>query len=103
MALVKEADVDFVVANDISKVKGDTTSITIFDRKGRSETFEGSKALAAERVWRAILPGVPGWGVLPRGPPLVFPCTRRARSPGAKVTLGRTGPEAPRSHRCPGP
>ncbi len=60
MALVKEADVDFVVANDISKVKGDTTSITIFDRKGRSETFEGSKALAAERVWRAILHGVPG-------------------------------------------
>src|SRR5436309_157046 len=60
MALVKEADVDFVVANDISKVKGDTTSITIFDRKGRSETFEGSKALAAERVWRAILHGVRG-------------------------------------------
>src|SRR6266702_1587226 len=29
MALVKEADVDFVVANEISKVKGDTTSITI--------------------------------------------------------------------------
>src|SRR5438128_2448432 len=48
MALVKEADVDFVVANDISKVKGDTTSITIFDRKGRSETFEGSKALALD-------------------------------------------------------
>src|SRR5881409_2541512 len=60
MALVKEADVDFVVANDISKVRGDATSITIFDRKGRSETFEGSKALAAERVWRAILHGVRG-------------------------------------------
>src|SRR5205809_854129 len=60
MSLVKEADVDFVVANDISKIKGDTTSITIFDRKGRSETFEGSKALAAERVWRAILHGVRG-------------------------------------------
>src|SRR6266581_1684603 len=60
MSLVKEADVDLVVANDISKVKGDTTSVTIFDRKGRSETFEGSKALAAERVWRAILHGVRG-------------------------------------------
>jgi phosphopantothenoylcysteine decarboxylase/phosphopantothenate--cysteine ligase len=60
MALVKEADVDFVVANDISKVKGDTTSIAIFDRKGHSETFEGSKMLAAERVWQAILHGVPG-------------------------------------------
>lgn len=60
MALVKEADLDFVVANDVSKVKGDTTSITIFDRKGRSETFEGSKALAAERVWRAVLHGIRG-------------------------------------------
>ncbi len=60
MALVKEADVDFVVANDVSKVKSDATSITIFDRKGHAETFEGSKALAAERVWRAILHGVRG-------------------------------------------
>lgn len=60
MALVKEADVDLVVANDMTKVKGDTTSVTILDRKGQSETFEGSKALAAERVWRAILHGVRG-------------------------------------------
>jgi len=60
MALVKEADVDFVVANDVSKVKEDSTSITIFDRKGQAETFAGSKALAAERVWRAILHGVRG-------------------------------------------
>src|SRR5206468_12704576 len=52
-------------ANDISKVKGDTTSITLFDRKGRSETFEGSQALAAERVWRTVLHGVRGWGVMP--------------------------------------
>src|SRR5437667_160158 len=58
MALVKEADLDLVVANDISKVKGDTTSVTIFDRKGESDAFEGSKALAAERVWRAVLHGV---------------------------------------------
>jgi len=60
MALVKEADVDFVVANDVSKVKEDSTSITIFDRKGQAETFAGSKALAAERVWRVILHGVRG-------------------------------------------
>jgi phosphopantothenoylcysteine decarboxylase / phosphopantothenate---cysteine ligase len=58
MALMKEADLDLVVANDISKVKGDTTSVTIFDRKGESDAFEGSKALAAERVWRAVLHGV---------------------------------------------
>ena len=60
LALAKEADLDFVVANDVAKVRGETTSIAIFDRKGRSETFEGSKALAAERVWRAILHGVRG-------------------------------------------
>lgn len=60
MSLLKEADLDFVVANDVSKVKGDTTSITIFDRKGRSETFEGTKSLAAERVWRAVLHGIRG-------------------------------------------
>src|SRR2546426_919499 len=65
-ALVKEAGVHFCVANDIPKVKGDTTSITIFDRRGRSETFEGSKALAAERVWRANLHGVRGGGLFAR-------------------------------------
>src|SRR2546428_116563 len=54
MALVKEADVDFVVANDISKVKGDTTSITIFARKGRAETFDGSKARAAAALSTAL-------------------------------------------------
>ena len=60
MTLLKEADLDLVVANDVAKVKGDATAITVIDRKGRSETFEGSKALAAERVWRAILHGVRG-------------------------------------------
>ena len=60
ITLMKEADLDFVVANDVSKVKGDTTAVTIFDRKARSESFEGSKALAAERVWWAVLHGVRG-------------------------------------------
>jgi phosphopantothenoylcysteine decarboxylase/phosphopantothenate--cysteine ligase len=60
MGLQKEADLDFVVANDVSEVKGDSTSITIFDRKGQADTFKGSKALAAERVWRAVLHGLRG-------------------------------------------
>lgn len=60
MALAKEADLDFVVANDVTKMKGDATSIAIFDRKGASATFEGPKALAAERIWRAVLHGVSG-------------------------------------------
>ena len=60
MALLKEADLDFVVANDVAAVKRESTSITIFDRKGRSATFTGSKSLAAEQVWRAVLHGVAG-------------------------------------------
>lgn len=60
MALLKEADLDLVVANDVLKMKGDATSIIVFDRKGRSASFEGSKALAAEQVWRAVLHGVSG-------------------------------------------
>ena len=60
MALLKEADLDLVVANDVSAVKREATAITIFDRKGRSVTFAGSKSLAAEQVWRAVLHGVPG-------------------------------------------
>ncbi|HEY7588113.1 MAG TPA: bifunctional phosphopantothenoylcysteine decarboxylase/phosphopantothenate--cysteine ligase CoaBC [Thermoplasmata archaeon] len=60
IALLKEAKLDLVVANDVLKMKGDATSITIFDRKGRSEAFEGSKGLAAERIWRAVLHGVSG-------------------------------------------
>ncbi len=60
MALLKEADLDLVVANDVTGVKRDTTAITIYDRKGRSVTFSGSKSLAAEQIWRAVLHGVPG-------------------------------------------
>lgn len=60
MALLKEADLDLVVANDVTSVKRDATAITILDRKGRAVTFAGSKSLAAERVWRAVLHGVAG-------------------------------------------
>ncbi len=60
LALLKEADLDFVVANDVGAVKRDATAITILDRKGREETFAGSKSLAAEHVWRAVLHGLAG-------------------------------------------
>ena len=60
LALLKEADLDLVVANDVSAVKRDATAITIVDRKGRAVSFTGSKSLAAEQVWRAVLHGVPG-------------------------------------------
>ncbi len=60
MALLKEAELDLVVANDVAAVQRDATAITIFDRKGKSVTFAGSKSLAAEQVWRAVLHGVSG-------------------------------------------
>lgn len=60
MALLKGADLDFVVANDVGAVKRNATAITVFDRKGKSVAFSGSKALAAEVVWRAVLHGVAG-------------------------------------------
>jgi len=60
MDLLREADLDFVVANDIAKVKGDTTSVTIFDRKGRSASFEGAKVLVADRIWGVVLHGLRG-------------------------------------------
>ncbi len=60
IALRKESDLDFVVANDVARVKRDATAITIVDRTGRSTTFEGSKTDAAEHVWSAILHGVSG-------------------------------------------
>ncbi len=60
MALLREADLDLVVANDVAAVQRDATAITIFDRKGKSVSFQGSKSLAAEQVWRAVVHGVPG-------------------------------------------
>ncbi len=60
MALLKETDLDLVVANDVSAVKRDATTVTILDRKGRAVSFTGSKSLAAEQIWSAVLHGVPG-------------------------------------------
>ncbi|HLE45471.1 MAG TPA: bifunctional phosphopantothenoylcysteine decarboxylase/phosphopantothenate--cysteine ligase CoaBC [Thermoplasmata archaeon] len=60
MALLKEAGLDIVVANDVARVGRGKTAILILNKKGRGESFEGSKALAAEAVWRAVLHGLPG-------------------------------------------
>ncbi len=60
LALLKDADLDLVVANDVGAVKRDATAITIVDRKGRTTSFTGPKSLAAEQVWSAVLHGVPG-------------------------------------------
>jgi len=55
---MKEVGLDLVVANDVSKVGRGTTSVLIIDRKGGAESFEGSKSLAAEKIWRAVLHGL---------------------------------------------
>ena len=60
MDLLKEAGLDIVVANDVARVGKAKTSILILDKKGRGESFEGSKALAAETIWRAVIHGLPG-------------------------------------------
>ena len=60
LALLEEAGLDLVVANDVGLVQRDATAITIFDRRGHAVSFAGSKSLAAEQVWRAVLHGVPG-------------------------------------------
>jgi phosphopantothenoylcysteine decarboxylase / phosphopantothenate---cysteine ligase len=57
-ALMKEAGLDLVVANDVAKVARGRTSILIIDRKGEADSFEGSKSLAAEKIWRAVLHGL---------------------------------------------
>lgn len=58
MALAKEARLDFVVANDVARVGKGNTTILILDRRGRTRKFTGTKAQAAETIWRAILHGV---------------------------------------------
>jgi phosphopantothenoylcysteine decarboxylase/phosphopantothenate--cysteine ligase len=58
--LLKDGDLDFVVANDVAQVKRESTAICILDRKGQSTSYEGPKSLAAEQIWRAVLHGVSG-------------------------------------------
>ena len=58
MTLLREAKLDVVVANDVTRVHKDQTSIVILDRRGRGKKFTGSKALAAETIWRTVLHGV---------------------------------------------
>ena len=58
MALLREAKLDYVVANDVTRVGRGTTTILILDRKGRAKRFSGTKAAAAETIWRTVLHGL---------------------------------------------
>ena len=58
VALMKEVGLDLVVANDVARVARGKTAILIVNRNGETEAFEGSKSLAAEKIWRAVLYGL---------------------------------------------
>lgn len=58
--LLRDGNLDFVVANDIAQVKGNETAVTIFDGKGRSENFVGTKPVVADHIWSAVLHGLRG-------------------------------------------
>jgi len=58
MTLLREAKLDFVVANDVTKVTKGETTILILDRRGRGKKFTGPKAVAAETIWRTVLHGL---------------------------------------------
>lgn len=57
-ALLLEAHLDFVIANEVGKVEKGRTAILILDAEGRAEEFAGSKAEAAERIWKAVIHGL---------------------------------------------
>jgi phosphopantothenoylcysteine decarboxylase/phosphopantothenate--cysteine ligase len=46
---------DFVVANDVQKVKVEDTEIHVIDKKGSTATFKGSKAEAADFILDTVL------------------------------------------------
>ena len=58
MTLLREAKLDYVVANDVAHVGRGETSIIVLDRRGRGTKFAGPKALAADAIWRAVLHGL---------------------------------------------
>ena len=58
MGLLRGAELDFVVANDVAKVGKGRTSILILDREGRSAEHTGSKTDAADAIWRVVIHGI---------------------------------------------
>jgi len=58
--ILREYDLDFVVANDMGEVKRDATRVILVGRKGIIAGFGGSKAEVADEIWSAILHGVKG-------------------------------------------
>src|SRR5207247_4574051 len=92
LALMKEVGLDLVVANDVAKVERGRTSILILDKKGGTEPFEGSKSLAAEKIWRAVLEGFARGGVRARRRNLRLRTLRRCDHVPSRILPRRTAP-----------
>jgi phosphopantothenoylcysteine decarboxylase/phosphopantothenate--cysteine ligase len=52
------AKLDFVVANDIKRVKPDSNEVILVDKKGKTKGIEGTKAQIAHEIWSAVLNGI---------------------------------------------
>lgn len=57
---LKAMDLDYMVANEMSRVKEGHADWAVIDREGRIETFKGSKREASWGLWSAVLHGIEG-------------------------------------------
>lgn len=52
------AKLDFIVANDIERVKPDSNEVVMVDKKGKTKEIKGTKAQIAHEIWSAVLNGI---------------------------------------------
>ncbi len=52
------AKLDFIVANDIKRVKPDSNEVVMVDKKGKTKEIKGTKAQIAHEIWSAVLNGI---------------------------------------------
>ncbi len=59
-AKLKEYGMDFIVANDIHRVKRGRTEVILLDKTGKSLDLKGTKAEVSWHLWGAIVHGLDG-------------------------------------------
>ncbi len=59
-AKLRESGMDYIVANDIRRVKRGRTEVILIDKKGRWQELKGTKAEVSWHLWGAILHGLEG-------------------------------------------
>jgi hypothetical protein len=55
---MKSTGLDMMVANDLTRVKKDSSEIIIIDKKGKFAETCGSRKDIAESIWKAVVDGV---------------------------------------------